>query len=93
MTFKKLVVFDLDGTLNKTQLYAVPAHQKALHELGVSNVSDADIMATFGARAQDSYPLLIGTDDPDVLAVYMQKVSQYETEMIETCLLYTSRCV
>ena len=84
MNFKKLVVFDLDGTLNKTELYAVPAHQKALHELGVTNISDADIIATFGARAEDSYHLLVGTTDPDILCVYMQKVSQYEREMIKT---------
>ena len=34
----KLVVFDLDGTLNRTDLFAVDAHLTALREHGRTDV-------------------------------------------------------
>ena len=43
----KLVVFDLDGTLNRTDLYSVPAHRTAFEELGM-----------FGIRMRKSSPIL-----------------------------------
>ena len=43
---KKLAVFDLDGTLNRTDLYSVPAHLKALGERGINNVTPETIIST-----------------------------------------------
>ena len=82
MTEKKLVVFDLDGTLNKTELYAVPAHKKALAELGIFDKTDELIISTFGARSIDSAHLLINTHDQIQAMDYLKKVSLYETEFI-----------
>ena len=50
---KKLAVFDLDGTLNRTDLYSVPAHLKALGERGINNVTPETIISTYGERAND----------------------------------------
>lgn len=83
MENKKLVVFDLDGTLNKTELYAVPAHKKALAELNIFDKSDELIISTFGARAEDSFPLLINTDDYQKGMEYLKKVSVYEREFMD----------
>ncbi|MFZ2539296.1 MAG: HAD hydrolase-like protein [Oscillospiraceae bacterium] len=82
MNEKKLVVFDLDGTLNKTELYAVPAHRKALAELNISDKSDELIISTFGARGIDCVHLLINTTDEKEAYDYFKKVSQYENEFI-----------
>lgn len=49
----KLVVFDLDGTLNRTDLYAVPAHRTAFEELGMFGVTDEEIISNFGASDTD----------------------------------------
>lgn len=38
MSRDKLVIFDLDGTLNRTDLYSVAAQQKALEEFGVTGI-------------------------------------------------------
>ena len=45
----KLVVFDLDGTLNRTDLYSVPAHRTAFEELGMFGITDEEIISNFGA--------------------------------------------
>jgi len=79
----KLVVFDLDGTLNRTELYAVPAHKKALADLGIYDKTDADIIANFGARATDAIPNLIGECDEETGFEYLRKVTLYENEFIK----------
>ena len=82
MNEKKLVVFDLDGTLNRTDLFGVPAHQKALRELGITSVTDEEIIATFGARDVDYAPGLIGTSDPEKVSAYNRRVAECELEFI-----------
>lgn len=79
----KLVVFDLDGTLNRTELYAVPAHKKALAERGIFDKTDGDIIATFGARYLDCGLALIGTDDLAEIERYFAKAAVYEQEFIQ----------
>lgn len=78
----KLVVFDLDGTLNRTELYAIPAHRKVLQELGISDKTDDDIISVFGARAQETVSFLTGNSDPAFVPVYMKRESEYEQEFI-----------
>ena len=79
----RLVVFDLDGTLNKTDLYAVPAHRKALLECGISGITDEFIISTFGARSMDAAPSLLNTNDINICREYISKVSKYESELIK----------
>lgn len=82
---KKLVVFDLDGTLNKTELYAVPAHKKALADFGIYDKTDEQIVANFGARMQDCIHLLLGECDENTVSEFLKKYSQYEMECIKEC--------
>lgn len=83
MNVNKLVVFDLDGTLNKTELYAVPAHKKALADYNIFDKSDELIISTFGAPGMDAVHLLVNSDDPEIGKQYLKKASQYEQELIE----------
>ncbi len=48
MQEKKLVVFDLDGTLNQAHLFTLKSHREALREFGVTDMSDEALMATLG---------------------------------------------
>ncbi|MEG2428871.1 MAG: HAD family hydrolase [Oscillospiraceae bacterium] len=80
---KKLVVFDLDGTLNKTELYAVPAHQKAMADFNVPIVSEKEIIDTFGARGIDSVTKLIGDCTQQQADDYLHLVGKYETMFIK----------
>ena len=79
----KLVVFDLDGTLNRTELYAVPAHKKALAERGIFDKTAEDIIATFGARYLDCGLALIGTNDLNEMEKYFSQEAAYEQEFIQ----------
>ncbi len=83
MSNQKLVVFDLDGTLNRTELYAVPATKKALAELGIFDRTDEDIIRGFGARAQESVAALTGSSDPNAIAAYLKRYSQLEQEFLQ----------
>lgn len=82
MSNRKLAVFDLDGTLNRTELYAVPAHHMTLLELGFPDRSDEDIISVFGARAQESVEFLTGRGEPDFVADYMRRSGGHEQELI-----------
>lgn len=79
---RKLVVFDLDGTLNRTDLFAVPAHQKALHESGVTDKTDDFIRSTFGSCSWDYVKQLLGDCDQDTARDYLDRVARYEQEFI-----------
>lgn len=83
MQGKTLVVFDLDGTLNRTEMYAVEAHHRALAELGVPDLPDEVILASFGARGSDSAPAMIGTDDPDAVYRFLRRVGDFEYEIMQ----------
>lgn len=84
MDSKKLVVFDLDGTLNRTELYAVPAHKKALAELNIYDKSDELIISTFGARAEDCRKMLLNTTDKKIAEKYEKDVYQYQLDIIDS---------
>lgn len=79
---KKLVAFDLDGTLNKTDLYAVLAHQKAQAEFGATVKSSDDIIATFGERGEDIVHTLIDSNDVELGKAYLRRVGECEREFI-----------
>lgn len=79
---KKLAVFDLDGTLNRTDLYSVPAHLKALGERGINNVTPETIISTYGERANDYVRKLVGDVTDEEARSYLDAVAKYELEFI-----------
>lgn len=79
---KKLIVFDLDGTLNQTNLYAVKAHLLALAEYGITDKSEALIESGFGARAEEYVKLYLGETDKATQRTYLNKVAAYEKQLI-----------
>lgn len=81
---KKLVVFDLDGTLNQTSLYAVPAHKKAMEEFGVTGVTDEMVMKNFGARPVDYVKFYLPDADEQTQKAYLETAGRYENELIQS---------
>lgn len=79
---KKLAVFDLDGTLNRTDLYSVPAHLKALAERGIHDITPEQIIATFGERASDYVRKLAGNVTDEEARSYLDAVAKYELKFI-----------
>ena len=81
---RKLVVFDLDGTLNRIDLYAVPSHQQALAEFGrAGQVTDQQIIDTFGGRAEDYCKILLPNASAEDQQRYLKRQSELEREYIK----------
>lgn len=79
MALHDLIVFDLDGTLNRTELYAVRAHQRTLEQFE-RHLSVEDILDSFGASNDDFFrnklPDLTAQQRKDYLELY----AKYEVE-------------
>lgn len=74
---KNLMVFDLDGTLNQTEKYAVSAISDALHDFKITNLSEKDIRSTIGARDEDSIVYFFGKNAPFYKEKFWNKVYYY----------------
>ncbi|MDR1564020.1 MAG: HAD family hydrolase [Oscillospiraceae bacterium] len=79
---KFLAVFDLDGTLNQTHLFSVPAHRQALEEMGFPPKTDEEIMNTFGMIAADYLKVLLPEGSEAVGREYLHRVAVLEYEFI-----------
>ena len=73
----KLVVFDLDGTLNRTECYAVPAMLEALQNFGIHSFTSRDIEKTFGAKDEDTNKLFFGERADELGQLYWKQVDHY----------------
>ncbi len=82
---KKLVVFDLDGTLNRTECHAVPAILDALNDYGITSFTEEDIKKTFGARDEDTIKLFFGNRSEEVNDIFWHKVTQYSENKYADC--------
>lgn len=79
----KLVVFDLDGTLNRTDLYFVPADAQVRRELGYPPVDDAFIISTIGGRSWDYIKQLIPGATSEEEKAYLARKDELDLEYME----------
>ena len=78
----KLAIFDLDGTLNRTDLFAVPAALKALREFG-SPVDDPNVIrGTFGMDPFTYTKIYFPEAEPEFVRKYLDRAAQLENEMM-----------
>lgn len=85
---EKLFVFDLDGTLNRTDLFSVDAHQKVLAEFGWPVQTPEEITSHFGEVGHEfMLHILPGADENTVLR-YRNRISEVEHEYIERAAAY-----
>lgn len=84
----KLVVFDLDGTLNKTELFSVGAHRMVQTEFGWPAQSPEQIKSIFGAPAHEYISRLLPGADPETQKKYLKRVSQVELECMDLASAY-----
>ena len=75
------IVFDLDGTLFKSESVTVPAVMRAMEELKYQKVKPEDIKSLIGETFLDFAKKLAPTTDHNAL---MEKVSTYERELINS---------
>lgn len=89
-THQPLAVFDLDGTLNRTDLFSVPAHQQTLKEFGVpeETCTREFILSAYGMRWEDYMELFLPGRDLETKRQYIRRVSQLEDTSMKTLARY-----
>lgn len=78
----KLAVFDLDGTLNKTELHSVPAQTQVLAEFGAPPATPEKIKSTFGATYKEYTQRLLPGFSDEVRWQYLKRVVEVENEFL-----------
>lgn len=71
------MVFDLDGTLNQTENYALPAMREGLHDLGFTHISDEEILRSYGASDEDTNQVFFGDKADQYAEIFWKKASEY----------------
>lgn len=80
---EKLFVFDLDGTLNRTDLFSVDAHQKVLAEFGWPVQTPEEIQALFGETSHEFMQHILPGADEQTKRRYLNRISEVEHEYID----------
>lgn len=79
----KLVIFDLDGTLNQAHLYSVPAHLKALKEIGAADgVTEDDIISLIGYGWSEHIKKFVPDCDSAINFKYSNRVTELNRNFI-----------
>lgn len=79
---KKIVIFDLDGTLYQTHLTTALATQKALLELGLPEVSNDLITSLIGEKIESFCNKIAPNIDANIKAELVDRIRFYESEFI-----------
>lgn len=77
---EKLIVFDLDGTLHRTDAFAVKLHQIVQNEFGYPVQTAEQIRSTFGAPASEYLPFLLPGSDEEIRRRYSHRIIELENE-------------
>ena len=83
MDNNRLVVFDLDGTLNKTEIFSIPAHRRLLKELEIDGKTDADIIGFYGTVGSEYIRTFLPDADEETRRLYLKTVDRYEKELMQ----------
>lgn len=79
---EKYVIFDIDGTLNQTALYAVEAYQKALAFRG-KQISDQEIISLIGSSPELIIQKLFGTLEGEERKAWSREIKEREFQLME----------
>ena len=79
---KRYVIFDIDGTLNRTDLYAVEAYQKALATRNW-NIGREEIISCIGLSPSAIVNRLFGSLENDELETWRRDIREYESILMK----------
>lgn len=84
MSVDKMAIFDLDGTLNDVNLFAVRAFHKAMEELGITDsLSGEEITSMFGAPWNTITSTLLPNISKETMEKLNELIDKYEFEFVE----------
>lgn len=78
---KRYVIFDVDGTINQTELYAVKAYQKAL-EKRHRNVTREEVISLIGMSPESIIQKLFGTLTEEETKEWRKEIEEYEAVLM-----------
>lgn len=73
----KLVAFDMDGTLTRSELFGIKSHRAALHDFNLPPLTDEQILSVYGTKAHDYMPTLLPGLTPEQIHEYLVAVGKY----------------
>ncbi|WP_101697619.1 HAD family hydrolase [Clostridium minihomine] len=85
---EKLIVFDLDGTLHRTDAFAVKVHQIVQAEMEYPVQTAEQIRSTFGAPSSEYLPALLPGSDKETQRRYVHRIIQVENEYLHLAEAY-----
>lgn len=80
---RRLVVFDVDGTLNRTEEYAVPAYKKVLSEMGADGFKDEMLRDRIGAVFADDIRYFFGSRAEEKKEEFERLIRKYWMKEME----------
>lgn len=84
MSITKLVIFDLDGTLFRTETVDIKAINNALISNGFSPKTDIEVLGIIGYTLKDAIKKLIDVDDKTILEKLSKDIISFEQELIKS---------
>lgn len=84
----KLIVFDLDGTLNRTELFAVEVHRMLQTEFGWPAQSPEEITTIFGAPSYEYMERLLPGSDDATKQRYLKREAEVEYDYMHLAAAY-----
>jgi phosphoglycolate phosphatase len=85
MVEQKLVIFDLDGTLFRTELVDIGAFNMALEMNGYSRLSGEEILGYIGMVLEDIARTMLHTEDRALIHKFIGDVIRLEEKLITEC--------
>ena len=86
---KKVIVFDLDGTLNQTEIYALKAYHHTLTDMKIDSYTDEQIMARFGATFEEDVQYFFKTPTQNIKNQYKNTLAKYWNQYIKEAKTYS----
>ena len=74
---KVFVIFDVDGTINQTEVYAVKAYRKALEETGKTGFSDQELIERIGAPFEQDVRYFFGENESEQVELFRKLIQKY----------------
>lgn len=80
---KKLAVFDLDGTLSRTELFSVPAAQEMERQLGYPVQDASRIIASFGTNYEETMDAIFPGWDQQAYDYYFTHGGEVQAKYLD----------
>lgn len=85
MREKKLVVFDMDGTLNRIELFIIPTYREVLKRFANTSVDDDTVMRLMGHVNEEIYQGLLPGAPMERFEEFMAMSDEAEFRYIDKC--------